>query len=511
MAWEMRKNNMKKEHTVSDLKKAIIKARKAQILWKDIKFSARKKIIRKTSRIILKYSDKIAETISECTGKTLFDALSTEALPCAMAAAYYAKSARRFLKKKRIKAGNLLLSYKRSYLLHEPWGVIGIISPWNYPFGIPFHEVVMGLMAGNAVILKVANIAQKVGELIEKIVFEAGIPKDLFHLINMPGSKAGPAFIESGINKLFFTGSIPVGKELMRLASSKLIPVCLELGGNDAMIVCEDASLNRSVNGALWAGLSNCGQSCGGVERIYVHKKIAESFTSLLKERLTLLRTGKGEAYDIDVGALTTQGQYKKIKQQIKDALKSGAKITAETGTDDPQKLLHPLVIIENAGEDTEIVREETFGPVLVIDTFTTDEEVIKKANSTDYGLTASIWSKHTGKAKKIAARLEAGAVTINDHLMSHGLAETHWGGYKQSGIGRSHGQTGFKEMTQSKVVVNDLLHGFPKNMWWYPHSEKNYQGLKGIAQLLYSGNIFKKLSGFGKMLGLFLKNFKKW
>lgn len=499
------------EHTVSDLKKILEDAGKAQKNWKNNKFNTRKKIIRRISRIILKYADEIAETISECTGKTLFDSMSTEVVPCAMAASYYAKSARRFLKKKRIKAGNIFLCYKRSYLLREPWGVIGIISPWNYPFGIPFHEVVTGLMAGNAVILKIASITQPVGEFFKKIMEESGLPKGLFHLVNMPGSKAGPAFIETGIDKLFFTGSTSVGKELMRLASSKLIPVCLELGGNDAMIVFEDAPLDRAVNGALWAGLSNCGQSCGGVERIYVHKKTAPAFSSLLSERLKLLRTGREKIFDVDVGGLTTREQYKKVKKQVNEALSKGARITASAGADDPDKLLHPLILIENTDTDTEIVKEETFGPVLVLDTFTTESEAIKKANSTTYGLTASVWSKNTGKAKRIAAMLEAGAVCINDHLMNHGLAETHWGGYKQSGIGRSHGQAGFEEMTRSKVVINDLFRRFPKNMWWYPHSKKNYDGLKGIIDFLYSVNIVKKLRGLLKTTGLFLKNIRKW
>jgi acyl-CoA reductase-like NAD-dependent aldehyde dehydrogenase len=511
MEEKTRMNNMEKEHTASDLNKFIYDARNAQKSWKEKTFRQRKKIIRRMSRIILKYSDEIAETISGCTGKTRFDALSTEVLPSAMAATYYAKAAKRFLKKKGIKAGNILLSYKRSYFLHEPWGVIGIISPWNYPFGIPFHEVVMGLMAGNAVILKVASLVTAVGEILKKVVEEAGVPEGLFHLVNMAGSKAGPAFIEAGVNKLFFTGSIPVGKKLMSLASSKLIPVCLELGGNDAMIVCKDASLDRAVNGTLWAGLSNCGQSCGGVERIYVHESLAVPFSSLLSERLKLLRTGREKEFDVDIGSLTTQNQYSKVKAQVKDAVSKGARIIASAGMDDPKQLLHPLMLIENTTPEMELMKEETFGPIIVLDTFLTENEAVEKANSTTYGLTASIWSKHTGRAKKLASRLEAGAVTINDHLMSHGLAETHWGGYKQSGIGRSHGQTGFDEMTQTKVVVNDLLHGLPKNMWWYPHSKKSYNGIKGVMAFLFSKNFFKKLSGLGRLTGLFMGNIKKW
>jgi len=280
-------------HTVKDLQEAVVLARKAFETWGKKSFSGRKRIIAKLPGIIRKRADEIAATIARVTGKTRIDALSTEVLPAALAAGYYARAAKRFLERRPVRAGNILLSYKRSYLLFQPWGVVGIISPWNYPFAIPFHEVAMALMCGNAVILKVASLAAPVGEHIKEILAEAGLPAGLFHLIHLPGAVAGPAFIGSGINKLFFTGSISVGKDLMRRAADHLIPVCLELGGNDAMIVCEDASIHRAANGALWAGLSNCGQSCGGVQRIYVHKRIAERFAKTLAEKISRLRVGR--------------------------------------------------------------------------------------------------------------------------------------------------------------------------------------------------------------------------
>jgi acyl-CoA reductase-like NAD-dependent aldehyde dehydrogenase len=460
---------------------------------------------------LLRHADEIANEIASATGKTRVDALSAEVLPSAMAAAYYARAAGRILAPQRLGAGNLLLSYKRSTLLREPWGVIGIISPWNYPFGIPFHETVMGLMAGNAVILKVATLARGAGELIREVVEEAGVPDGLFHLIHLPGATAGRAFLEAGVNKLFFTGSIAVGKELMRLAADTLTPVCLELGGNDAMIVRADAPLDRAVNGALWAGLSNCGQSCGGVQRIIVQERVASAFASLLAERLALLRYGWEKEFDVDVGALSTRKQYDTIKAQVAEALAHGARILAQAGSDDPAQLLHPALIIDGVTRDMNIMREEVFGPVMIIDPYREDDEAVEKANATVYGLTASVWSKNIRRARKLAGRLEAGAVTINDHLMSHGLAETHWGGYKQSGIGRSHGGPGFDEMTQPKVVVNDLLRVMPKSMWWYPHSKKTYSRLKGILDLMFAANPFKKIAGLGKVLALVVKSLKKW
>jgi succinate-semialdehyde dehydrogenase/glutarate-semialdehyde dehydrogenase len=499
------------EHSAADLQRAISEARQAQPAWARLSFRERGRVIGRLPRILTERADEVAQAIAACTGKTRVDAISAEVLPAAMAAAYYAKSAGRFLRPRRIGMGNPLLFFKRSVLLHEPWGVVGIISPWNYPFAIPFHEVVMALMAGNAVVLKVASLARAVGEHIAHLLREAGLPEGLLQLVHLRGADAAAAFVDGGVDKIFFTGSIAVGKQVMALAASKLIPVCLELGGNDAMIVCADANLDRAANGALWAGLSNCGQSCGGVERIYVHDSVVDEFTRRLAERLHRLRVGHETEFDVDIGTLTTAAQFATVKSQFDEAVQKGARIVAQTGREDAQSRIHPAVILDNVRPDMKVMSDETFGPLLAIDHFSSEDEVVAKANGTIYGLTASIWTRNQAQARRLAERLVAGAVTINDHLASHGMAETHWGGYRQSGIGRSHGQMGFEEMTQTKVVVRDSLHRLPRQMWWYPHSRATYTGLKGTMDALYGRGLSRRLSGVARLVRLFLGVLRKW
>ncbi len=499
-------------NTVVELNAAVAKAREAQKIWAAMSFSARRDHLLKMRDHIAENSDRFSKVIALDAGKTVFDALSTEVMPSVLAVNYYAKNAKWILKRKRLKPGNILLANKISYIDRVPYGVVGIISPWNYPFGIPVHEVAMALIAGNAVVLKAASQTQEVAELIEEAVNAAGLPEGLFRLLNIPGNVAGDAMIDSGIDKLYFTGSVPVGKQLMEKASERLLPISLELGGNDAMIVLDDADLHRAAAGALWAGLSNSGQSCAGVERIYVDAKVYDRFMAELKRQASVLRQGDGSFYDVEIGAMTTEKQAKTVKTHLEDALAKGATVTplatpqagVEKGT------FHLPYAVENVNNDMLLMKEETFGPLLGIEKFSTIEEAIAKANNSDLGLTASVWTKDRKRGHTIAAKLEAGTVSINDHLMSHGLAETPWGGFKESGFGRTHGTIGLEGMTQPRCVVDDILPGVKKSMWWYPHSRDVYEGLKGGIDLLYTKGVPVKFDGAIKLVKTFFRTFRE-
>ncbi|MBW1881741.1 MAG: aldehyde dehydrogenase family protein [Deltaproteobacteria bacterium] len=369
----------------------------------------------------------------------------------------------------------------------------------------------MGLLAGNAVILKTATETQLAGRTIEGLILDAGLPKDVFTFINLPGRIAGDLFLESGIDKLFFTGSVPIGKKLMAKAAETLTPVSLELGGNDAMLVCPDADLDRAATGAVWAGMQNAGQSCGGAERVYVHKDAYNDFMELLGNKVHALRVGVETEHEVDMGAITTKRQLETVKRHVEEALSKGAVIHAESNCPtDTAGLFHPAVVLANCDHTMTVMREETFGPVLGVMKVESMDEAVELANDSNLGLTGSVWSRDSRRAEAIARRIHAGAITINDHLMSHGAAETPWGGFKESGIGRTHGDIGFAEMTEPQVIVHDWLPGVKKNFWWHPHGPEIYGGLLGALDLLYGKGVGRRLSGMTKLLKVFPRTFQR-
>ncbi len=495
------------EQAAADLQRAVATARRAQPRWAATAVKDRAEALLLVRDAIVRDADELAEIISRDNGKTRTDALVDEVLPAAAAVGYYADNAAGFLADKRLKPGLALLAYKSSRIRRVPFGVVGIISPWNYPFAIPLSEVVMALAAGNAVVLKVASQTQQVGKALARLFEEAGLPLGLFHHLNVPGRVAGPGLLDAGVDKLFFTGSVGVGKQLMARAADTLTPVSLELGGNDPMLVCPDADLDRAADGAVWAGMQNAGQTCGGVERIYVHREVYRPFVDRLAERVKRLRVGPDRDFDVDVGAITTQSQRETIEAHLQDALDRGARIYARSHAPRQGQFL-PAVVLTDVDHTMRVQREETFGPVVTVTAVDSMDEAVELANDSNLGLTASVWSRDRRAADRLARRIEAGAVMINDHTMSNGLPETPWGGFKESGIGRTHGELGFSEMTEAQVIVHDYLPGVKKNPWWHPHGRFVYDGMKGLLDLLYADGIRKRAGGAVKFGRLFLRTF---
>jgi succinate-semialdehyde dehydrogenase/glutarate-semialdehyde dehydrogenase len=487
-------------------------ARIAQKEWADRSFNERKKHLLKMRDYIIDNAESLALDVSRDNGKSRIDALATEVIPCALAADWYAKNTKKVMKPRKLPRSSIIFFNKKNILIRVPLGVVAIISPWNYPLSIPFGEVVMGLMAGNAILLKCATATTFVGVLIENIVNAGELPPGLFHYIVGSGRAFSEALFQNGVNKIFFTGSVPTGKVLMKNAGEHLTPLSLELGGKDPMIVLPDADLERAVNGALWAGFQNAGQSCGGVERIYVHEAVYDKFLNIIARKTSAMRHGPDLDYEVEMGAMTVLEQLKIVQAHIKKAVKAGAKIAAQSSPVGPQKgYFHPATLMTDVDHTMDVMTEETFGPVLPIMKFKTIEEAITLANDSTMALTSSVWTKNIKLGKIIGAKLDAGVTTINDHLYTHGQPETPWGGWKESGLGRTHSALGIEEMTHAKLINWDILPS-KRNIWWFPFDKKTYKGLIAAMYVVFPRSIFNFLKNAFKLVPFLLKKmFSPW
>lgn len=463
-----------------DVRQAVGRARAAQPAWASLSFRERARVILKARELMLAERDETACLVSRETGKPLAEALSMEIVPTLDAMHYFAHASENLLRPQKIDIGQYGMMGRSSTIRFKPLGVVGIISPWNFPLATPMDEVVMALMAGNAVVLKPSEltplIALKIGDLFRR----SGLPKGLFEVLTGDGS-TGAALVEARVDKIMFTGSVATGKRVAEAAARFLIPVVLELGGKDPMIVLEDADIENAARGAVWGAFANSGQACASVERCYVHQSIASDFIERVVAETKTLKQGVGTEAAVDVGSMTNERQLQIVENHVSDAEKHGAKIlTGGRRGENREGYFYQPTVLTNVDHQMTIMRDETFGPVLPVMTFSTDDEAVELANDSVYGLTASVWTKNIARGRRIAERIEAGTVMVNEVVYTHGIAQTPWGGVKDSGYGRTHGRAGLLELvTPQHIHVNRI--SFLPDLWWFrysPHAAKLFGGL---------------------------------
>jgi acyl-CoA reductase-like NAD-dependent aldehyde dehydrogenase len=363
--------------------------------------------------------------------------------------------------------------------------VIGIISPWNYPFSIPTTESVAALVAGNAVILKPSEFTTLCALKLRDLLHEAGVPRDVFQVVSGFGD-VGAALIESAIDKLIFTGSVATGKRVGEAAAKKLLPAVLELGGKDAMIVLDDANVEIASAAAVWGGFVNAGQTCLSVERCYVSRKLYDRFVASCVERTKALRVGNGADAETEVGPMIHEQQLRIVEAQIEDARANGATVlTGGTRLPELGPNFYAPTVVVGVDHSMRLMREETFGPVLPIVPFESDDDAVGLANDSEFGLAASIWTRDRQRGEAIARRLNAGTVMINDVVSCFGIAEAPHGGVKASGIGRTHGRLGLDEVVRTKFVDTDYLSALPKP-WWYGAGPGFARGIESLIDALH-------------------------
>ncbi len=459
--------------------------------WRVTSYKERARFIMKARDVILSEMDDIARLISDESGKPVAEAFSAEIAPVLDLMQYFARNARKILKPEKINIGQLKFLGRSSKIIYKPLGVIGIISPWNFPFSIPLGEVVMALMAGNTVVLKPSELTPLVGVKIGEIFEKAGLPEGVLQIVTGDG-KTGAALVEAGVNKIMFTGSVATGKKIAANAAQTLTPVVLELGGKDPMIVFADADTEAASSAAVWGAFTNSGQACSSVERLYVEASIVDDFTKLVVAKTNKLRQNFGSETTTDIGAMICENQLKIVEDHVADFEKSGAEILTggHRSKDLPGTFFEPTVI-GGAKNSMRGMREETFGPTLPIAIFKSENEAVELANDTDFGLTASVWTRDIAKGKRVAEKILAGTVTINEVLYTHGIGQTPWGGFKQSGYGRTHGKLGLLELAAPQHIhINRST--FLPNVWWFGYSANAIETFRGFARHFASGSLFQ-------------------
>lgn len=488
-------------------REAIHRARAAQPDWGRRPLRQRVEMIARLGPLMLERADALVEVISAEVGRPRAESLAFEVMPSVIGHRWYCRNAAAHLSERSLGIGHPAFINKRNTVERVPWGVVGILAPWNYPLGIPMHEIVPALIAGNAVVFKTADETVGVGAAIGELMDEIGLPDGVFQHIHLDGPEAGDAMLApDGVDKLFFTGSVRVGKQLMAKAAATLTPVSLELGGNDPMIVCADADLERAVHGAVWAGMMNCGQSCAGVERIYVVPEVYEAFMDKLGERVASLRVGTADqGHDVDVGPLCTLRQADSVRQHMEEAMAQGAQVYASAPipeTDPEPRFIAPTVLI-GVDHSMRIMREETFGPIVTVMQVRDEDEAVLLANDSELGLSASVWTRDRRRGRELASRLQAGVITVNDHVLSHGIPSTPWGGFKQSGMGRGHGPYAFEAVSQPRARVEERFGFLRRNAWWFPYDQYTYDGLAGILNFMHGRGLKARLRGLWRFLKL--------
>lgn len=493
---------------VAEVSEVVERARKVQPEWAAIDPEGRAHILKEVRHRIYDLQDKIVETVSAECGKPPAEALAHDVLPPVLMLAGYEQIAPRALKPKKI--GLLtppvlpkLLGGMVSRVDYKPFGVVGAITPWNYPITNCFLAFAPALFAGNTVVIKPSEVTPACGQLIEEIL--EPLPAGVAQVIHGAGDVGG-ALVDAPVDKISFIGSPPTGRKICEAAAKHLTPVVMELGGKDAAIVCDDADLELATSGVLWGSFFNAGQTCCSIERIYVTDAVADDFKQRMVAKLQKVQQGD------EVGSLTFKNQLSIVQSQVQDALKKGAQLLAggpgSGRKNEHGSLWYAPTVLESVNEDMTVIQQETFGPVVTITRVQDEAEAVRRANADAVNLTASVWTSDTKKADRLAGDLKAGNISINQHGENPASVWGAWGGFGESGFGRLNGELGLREFTVPVYVQRSQMK--IKRVWWYPYDEPMKTVVRSTIQTFGARTRGERLAGLKGVLtnaGKALKN----
>lgn len=462
---------------------AAARGRKAQVAWAAMPVKERVRLLKLARKEFIKDKQKIIDALTRETGKAQFDVIG-EMFSVCQEVAHYSGKAAKWLKTR--SASTFPLFFKKGLIVYKPYGLVGVISPWNAPLNLAMGDLLPALYAGNAVLVKPSEVTPLAVKYTVD-AFNRVLPKDVLQCLIGEG-QTGAAMVDH-VDMVAVTGSCQTGRRVMERASQRLIPVLLELGGKDPMIVMEDANIDRATSAAAWGSCFMTGQVCMSIERIYVHKSIAKEFNAMLKEKILALRTGPDvDRLQMDYGPFTGPKQIEIVEAHVQSAREDGATIL--TGGKRLQKtgggVYFEATMITNVNHNMRIMKEETFGPVACVMEYTDIEEAIQLANDSEFGLNASVWTRDIDRGIAVAKRIEAGNVCVNDCIINGGVHALPFGGAKQSGVGSRHGgERALHAFCQIQSLMIEKRNK-PKEFNWFPYEIKTANQLEKLMTFLY-------------------------
>jgi acyl-CoA reductase-like NAD-dependent aldehyde dehydrogenase len=467
-----------------DVATAIVKARAAQPAWAATSMKFRREIIERALKIVLERQDEIIDTVVGETGKARTDAMSMEIFSVADSLCYYAKNAEKFLKPRKRSVHGILGIMKQLRIVYKPLGIVGLITPWNGPFVLVMNQAVQAILAGNTVVAKGSEVTPFSAKLAETILNEAGLPEGVLQVLLGDGA-TGAAIVSGGVDKVSFTGSVATGRKVAQECARQLIPCSMELGGNDAMIVCADADLDRAADGAWLGSCMNTGHYCCGTERIYVVEAVYDEFLALILEKGKALRQGHQHGWNEDVGAVFWDRQMAIIEAHVEDARAKGANILmGGQRSPDLEGLYYQPTVMTEVNNEMDIMVLETFGPILCIQKVADEDEAIALANDSEFGLNGNVWTKDKEKGYRLAASIDTGSCSVNDMAVSYGIPAAPFGGKKNSGVGQVNGKKGIRGYCHEMPIVIDRFGGKMQNA--YPYSAESAEGMRKLMNFLW-------------------------
>ena len=464
-----------------EIVRSVARARKEQSTWATKSFNERAQALLRLRDLLIDEQERLADIVTSETGKPRAEVYGNELFYVCDAIGFWTKQGERFLRAQKISPH--LFKVKKVYSTYQPLGVIGLISPWNFPLVLTAGDALPALLAGNAVVIKPSELTPLTALFVAELARKAGFPDGLLQIV-IGGAQTGQVLIDH-VDMIAFTGSVEVGKQVMRRAAERLVPVSLELGGKDPLIVLKDANLERAANACVWGALINSGQVCTSIERVYVEAPIYQEFVDKIVAKIKKLRQGPSNE-EVELGSMSSEDQFKKVSAQVEDAVMKGAKILAG-GKPDPSMrgFYYPPTVLTDATHDMSLIKDETFGPIIPIIKVADAEEALRLANDTRFGLDACVFTRDPKKARQMAKNLRSGTVCINDALVNYIIPDTPMGGVKDSGFSRRHGAEGIRKYCYQKSIVIDRF-GLKTEFPWFPSSRKKTAQMRRMISLFW-------------------------